>query len=211
MKSLKQPPVGRMLVLTCLACAVMPLLLRALVGCDLRTLERLLFGVSAGQGGGFLGLLPGELVSRVVDGLSGTGENLFLLAVSWAQPAQVMAHLVDLQITWVNPATAVLGLSLLLWPLPVALMATVRHQAVHPTVRSLLVITAGTIGLASVLPQAGAMLIVALPLLPCFIVSSYRVMRSSTRQPWVAPLFLGAYLLTLAVDLTVGVWLISGA
>lgn len=203
----RQPPTGWSLVLACAACAFGPLLVRTLVLVEAGALETLLFGISGRGTSGPLGLLPGEFLSALADGLAALRENLFLLAVSWAQPAQVVAHLIAVESRWYNPVTAVLGVTLLLWPLGATVVALVQVQPLAPAARTLLLLLAAAAGAATILPQGGAMIAVSLALLYVFLVTSRQELKRRARQPWLSALLTWGYLGALVVDLGVSVWL----
>ncbi len=209
MSTSRCPPGGWSLALICLACSIGPLLLLGLRGADLGMVETLLFGVSAGNGTGHFGFFPGQLGSALADALSAMAENLFLLAVAWAQPAQLIAHLYEVESSWVNPVTVLLGLLLLLWPVGVAAMAAVRRQPLEPGVRTLLLLLAIATGLAPLLPPSGPMLVVAISLLPWFVIATRRALGIRFTRSWVGPVLQWTYLGALALDLTIAVWLVT--
>jgi len=205
----RELPKGRTLAFVCLALAVGPLLVRGVLFISTGALEGLLFGISNGGSGHHLGLFPGEVASRLSDGVAGMTENLFLLAVSWAQPAQVVVRLMGMESRWINPITALLALTMLIWPLGSAIVALVRDQLHSRAARILLLLLSGAAGIATVVPPGGPMVIVAIVLLAPFILASRNVIAQSGAESWLPDLLSFAYVLALVVDVGVGWWVVS--
>ncbi len=211
MISWKEPPTGKSLLLLLLCAAAGPLLLRGLLRLDLGSLETLLFGISTSGNSGPMGLFPGELASSLEDGLAALRENLFLLVACWAQPAQVLLHLAEVESPWFNPTTAVPGVLLLLLPLASTGEAVVRNAPLSSPTRALLLLLSAAVGVATCLPQGGAMVIAAALLLPPFLFFAHKELTQRAARQWLPSLLCWGYLLALVVDLGIGWWLVGQA
>jgi hypothetical protein len=205
----REPPAGRSLLLISLCCAAGPLLLRGFLYMDLGSLETLLFGVSARGSSGALGLWPGVLLSSLGDGLAGLRENFFLLLACFGQPAQVYLHLAEVESQWFNPIAAVLGVALVLWPIVALLNAAMRGAILTAPTRTLVLLLATATGAATLVPQGGAMIAVAVALLPPFVILTRLEIARRSSKGWLPPLLSWGYMLAVVIDLGVGWWLVG--
>jgi hypothetical protein len=148
----------------CVALLVLPLTIRILVGLDLATLERLVFGVGSGAGASLASLWSGFL-----EGILTLGDGLRFLALSWGQPSRLLAGLLELETGWVNPPMALFGAGLLLLPL-IRLGTTLgRKGNVSSEERQVLLLLAGLVGAGATPWFDGETVVLSLAALPIMV------------------------------------------